>query len=78
MIFSMKATPAFDLRVEFLGVGLLVGVVIGADLGGDGESRRHRQTDAAHFRQVGAFAAQQRLHAAVAVGFLISKQINVF
>jgi hypothetical protein len=52
----------FHLRVEALGVGALVVVEIGADLGGDGEARRHGQADAAHLGEVCALAAQQRLH----------------
>ncbi len=78
MIFSMKAMPALTCGSSDFGIGSLVGVIIGADFGGDGESGRHRQADAAHLGQVRAFAAEQRFHAAVAVGFLITKQINVF
>ena len=68
----------FHHRRQCLGIGLFVGVIIGADLGGDGKARGHRQSDAGHFGEVRAFAAQQRLHSAVAVGRLVSKQIYVF
>ena len=78
MIFSMKATPLLDLRVEDLGIGFLVVVIIGADLGGDGEAGGHGQADAAHFSEVGAFATEQRLHGAVAVSFFVAKDIYEF
>ena len=45
------------LGLEAIGVTFAVGVVVGADLGGDGESGRHRHTDSRHFGQVGALAA---------------------
>ena len=67
-----------DLGLEVLWISPLVGVVIGADFGGDGEAGRDGQADARHFRQVGAFAAQQRLHRAISVSLLVSKQVNVF
>ncbi len=41
------------------GYCLLVGVVIGADLGGDGEAGRHRQAEIGHLGEVGALAAEQ-------------------
>ena len=50
------------LRLEFLGIGLLVGVEISADFGGDGETGRHGQANAGHFREVGTLAAEQRFH----------------
>ena len=78
MIFSMFAMPALICALKLLRIGPLVLVVIGADFGGDRESRRHRQTDAAHLREVRAFAAEQRLHGAVAVGLAVSEEINVF
>ena len=67
-----------DLRPEFLWIGLFVGVIVGADFGGDGEAGRNGQADAGHFRQVGAFAAEQGLHGAVAVRFFVAEEINVF
>src|SRR2546422_491509 len=41
-------------------------VVLQTGLGGDGESGRHRESDAAHLRQAGAFAAQQVTHRRIA------------
>ena len=67
-----------DLRPQFLGIGFFVGVIVSADFGGDGEAGRNGQADAGHFRQVGAFAAEQGLHGAVAVRFFVAEKINVF
>src|SRR6202030_3054660 len=66
-----------DLRLEGGGVGALVGVVVSADLGADGEARGHGETDAAHLGEVGALAAQQGFHRAVAVGFAGAPRVNV-
>ena len=66
------------LRLEFLRIGLLVGVEVGAHLSGDGESRRHRKADAGHFGQVGTFAAQEGFHGAIAIGFFVTPGVNVF
>ena len=63
------------LRLERRRIAALVVVVVGADLGGDGESGRHGQADAAHLGEVGALAAEQRLHRAVAVG-LLAEQVD--
>ena len=68
----------FHLRLEFLGIGPLVGVEVGADLGGDGEAGRHGQTDAGHLGEVRALAAEERLHGAVAVGFFVAPGVDVF
>ena len=51
-----------NLGGQFLGIGALVVVVIGTDFRGDGESGRHGQANAGHFREVGALAAEQRFH----------------
>ena len=53
-------------------------VEISADFGRDREPRRNGQTDARHFGQVRAFAAEQRFHFSVAVGFAVAEIINVF
>ena len=52
-----------DLRLQSARVGAFVFGKIGADLGRDRESGRDRQTDPRHLSEVGAFAAQERLHA---------------
>ena len=46
IFFHQLTTPGLHLRLRVLGVGALVVVVVGADLGGDGEARGHRQADA--------------------------------
>ena len=61
-------------------VGLAVGVVVGAQLGGDGESGWNRKLQrgmAGHFCEVGAFATQQVLHGFVAVGLAAAERIDV-
>ena len=52
----------FDGRLEIGRIGLAVLVIMGADLGGDGEARRHRQAEIAHLGEIGALAAQERAH----------------
>src|SRR5665648_655045 len=54
------------LLVDALGV-IAVGREVVADLGGDREAGRHRQPDAGHLGEVGALAAEQVLHALVAL-----------
>ena len=49
-----------------------------ADFGGDGEAGRHGHAGSAHFRESGAFAAENIFHLAVAVGCAAAKAINVF
>jgi hypothetical protein len=56
------------LGFQIGGIGLAVGVIVGADLGGDGEARRNRQTQRRHFRQIGALSAEKVLHRRIAVG----------
>jgi len=58
------------------GVGALVGVVVGADFGRDREAGRHRETDAGHFGEVRAFAAEEGLHRAVAVSFAVAPGVD--
>ena len=57
-----------DLVLDLLIDGAAVLVVLGAGLGGDGEALGHRHTQVGHLRQVGALAAQQLAHGAVALG----------
>jgi hypothetical protein len=52
----------FHLSLKFLRVGLLVRIVVGANFGRDGESGRHWEIDAGHFREIRALAAEQRFH----------------
>ena len=49
-------------RGQRRGIGAIVFALVGTHRRGDRESRRHRQTDAGHFREVGAFAAKGLAH----------------
>jgi len=51
-----------DLGAKVGGIGFAVGVEKGADLGGDGEARRHGESERSHLVQVRALAAEQILH----------------
>ena len=65
----------------FLNVGAESSLVIvkdAADIGADGESRRHRQSGIGHFGQAGALAAERIFHVAFTFGFSASKKVNVF
>ena len=57
-----------DLGLQPVGQLAAVGVVGGADLGGDGEARRHRQAEARHLGEVGALAAEQVAQTGMSVG----------
>ena len=52
-------------------------VVDGADVGRDGEARRHRQAGVGHLGEAGALAAEQVLHGAVAVGLAVAEEVHV-
>jgi hypothetical protein len=67
-----------DLRFETLRIGAIVGVVGGADLGGDGKARRNRQSECGHFGEVGALAAEEFFHARIAVGHAGTEAIDEF
>ena len=66
-----------DLLVDRAGHLLLFLVVDVADLGRDREPRRHRQPGVGHLGEAGAFAAEQILHAAVAVSFSPSEEVDI-
>ena len=57
-----------DLAVERRRIALAVGVVVGADLGRDGEAGRHRQAEVGHLGEVGALAAEEVAHVGAALG----------
>ena len=56
---AMWASAGVDLLLQLLRIFLGVGVVVRADLGGDGEAGRHRQAEVRHLGEVGALAAEQ-------------------
>ena len=58
------------------GYCLLVGVIVGADLGGDGEAGRHRQAEARHFGKARALAAEQIARRAFALGLAVAEEID--
>jgi hypothetical protein len=57
----------FELAPQALG-SLAVLEVVAARLCRDGESRRHRQAQSRHLREVGPLAAEQVLLGAIALG----------
>ena len=57
-----------DLRVR-----LLVAVVVGADLRGDGEAWRNGEPDAAHFGKARAFASEESAPGTLALCFTCTK-----
>ena len=62
-----------DLVDEIGRIGLAVGVIIGADLGRNGEAGRNGQAQIGHFGQIGALAAEQVLHRAGAFGLAVAE-----
>src|SRR5262249_9142556 len=72
-----RREAGLHLRLEIRRIRPLVIVEVGADFRGDREAGRHRQSDPAHLGQPGALAAEQRLHAAVAVGLRFAEQVDV-
>ena len=56
------------LRLDFFVDAAAVLVVLRAGFGGDGEALRDRHSEVGHFCEVGALAAKQLTHGAVALG----------
>ena len=75
--FFHKDQRFVDLLFQTGRVLFVVGVIIGTDLGGNGETRGNRDAYPGHFRQVGPFAAQKLLHPGMAFGLAIAKRINI-
>ena len=67
-----------DLRLQFLRIGFVVRVEIGADRGRDGEAGRHRQAEIGHLGEVGALAAEQIAHARFAFGLAVAERVDPF
>src|SRR5260370_6540047 len=59
-------------------IGALGVVEMGANLGGDGEARRHRQPEIAHLGQPGALAAEQLAHVAAPLRGAAAKAVDPF
>ena len=75
--FSTLAIAAATWASNCLRIRAIVIVKITANLSGNGESRRHWQTDPRHLMEVRAFAAQQSFHRASSVRVAIPEVINV-
>ena len=65
-------------RLQFGGIALAVGIIMGADFGGDGEAGRHGQAQIAHLGQVRPLAAEQILHPGLAFRGAVTKRIDPF
>ncbi len=68
----------FDGRLQVGGIGLAVGVIVGADLRRDRQARRHRQAETAHLGEIGAFAAEEVLHPRLALGRAAAEAVDPF
>ena len=66
-----------DLPFQGRGIGILVFVEVGADVGTDGESCGYGETDPGHFGKVGPFATQEGLHLTIAICFSAAKGVDV-
>ena len=66
------------LLTQVLGVGLAVLVIVGADLGGDGEARRNGQAETCHLGKAGAFAAEEVAHIGAALGLAVAEAVDPF
>ena len=64
------------LLLQPLRIALATGVEAGADLGGDGEAWRHRQAEPRHLGEIGALAAEQRVHLRAPFGPLAPEGVN--
>ena len=67
-----------NLRLQFLRIGFVVGVEVGADRGRNGEARRHRQAEIGHLGEVGALAAEQVAHLRPALGLAVTERVDPF
>ena len=63
--------------LEFRRIGLVVVVVVDANLGGNGKTGRHGQPDIGHLGEIGAFASQEISLRGVAIGLAVTEEINV-
>jgi len=65
-----------DFFLQIGGIGPSVGEIGVADLGGDGEAGRHRQTQGRHLGQIGALAAEQIAHLGAAVRLAAAELVD--
>ena len=66
------------LFLQIGGIGFAMGVIMGADFGGDGKARRNRQADIAHLGQIGALAAEKIFHSRFAFGLTVAERVDPF
>jgi hypothetical protein len=62
-----------DLPFQGWGVGALVLVKVGADVGTNGEACGNWEANSGHFGEVGPFAPEEGLHLAVSIRFAATK-----
>ena len=74
--FAHTGKCCFDGRLQIGGIGLVVGIILGAKLGCDREARWHRQAQIAHLRQIRALAAQQVLHVRAAFRGAVAEGVD--
>ena len=65
-----------DLGLQILRIGFVVGVEIGADLGGDGEAGRHRQAEMRHLGKPRALAAEEVAHRGAPLRLAAAERID--
>ena len=65
-----------DLRLQVLRVTLVVGVVVHADRGRDGEAGGHGQAEIGHLGEVGALAAEQVAQTGLALSLAAAERID--
>ncbi len=68
----------FDLRLQFLRIGFVVRIKVGADRGRNGEAGRHRQTEIGHFGEIGALAAEQIAQARLPFSLAVTEGVDPF
>ena len=67
-----------DLRAQPIGITLVVGVELRADVSRDGEAGRHRQAEIGHLGEARALAAEEVAHAGPALGLAVAEAIDPF
>ena len=79
--YMKSALPFLGVRVpEARRISLLMIVIISADFGSNGITRRYGELEigmAGHFWEVGAFATEQVFHGFITVGFSAAEAVNV-
>ncbi len=67
-----------DLVFQIGRIGVVVFVIGGADVGGDGEARRNRQAQLGHFREIGTLATEKLAHVGLAFRVPSTEGVNPF